>query len=233
MESGLHENHRMRVLEEFLSKGFDIHTPPHKVLEFLLFYCIPRRDTNELAHILINKYGSLSGVLDAPVDELAKMKYMSRRSAALLKLIIPLSNIYSFDKTNRVKCFGSIGEIGEYLFERMHNYDTEKLGVLLLNADGRFKSFEILFEGTVDSVNISVRDLLKLCLDKGGVIVALAHNHPSGVAIPSGEDVALTERISEALTSVGLRLIDHVIVVHDDYVSMAESPEFTHIFKNS
>ena len=231
MSDNLHKDHRKRVLDEFLKNGFDIHTPPHKVLEFLLFYCVQRKDTNGLAHELINKYGTLSGVLDAPIEELADFKLMSMRSAALLKLIIPLANIYSYDKSNRVKFFGSLNDIGEYLFDRMRNYENERLAVLILNADGSFKSFDILFEGTVDSVSISIRSLLKLCLDKGGVIVALAHNHPSGVAIPSAEDVALTERIASALSSVGLRLIDHIIVVNSDYVSMAESPEYSHIFK--
>lgn len=231
MGENLHKDHRNRVLDDFIKNGFDIHTPPHKILEFLLFYCIQRKDTNPLAHEMINKYGSLSGVLDAPLEELASMKEMSLRSAALLKLIIPLSNIYSFDKAHNVKSFGSLSQIDEYLFDRMRNYNTEKMAILLLNADGSFKSFDILFEGTVDSVSVSVRDIIKTCLDKGGVIAALAHNHPSGVAIPSMEDTTITERIATALSNVGLRLIDHVIVVNNDYVSMAESPEYSHIFK--
>lgn len=231
MSNGLHDGHRERVLEDFLRNGFDIHTPPHKVLEFLLFYCVPRRDTNELAHQLIDRFGSVSGVLDAPVDELANFKGLSRRSAALLKLIIPISHIYEVEKADRTDCFRSLGDIGKFLFERIHSYQSEKFGLLILGSDGRFKDFEIISNGNVNSVNISVRDLLKRCLDKDGVIVAIAHNHPSGVAIPSSEDVVLTEKIAEALSHAGLRLIDHIISVNNDYVSMAETPEYSHIFK--
>lgn len=231
MAENLHKGHRERVLNDFLKNGFNEQTPPHKVLEFLLFYCVPRIDTNELAHELINKYGSVSGVLDAPIEELAKFKGLSLRGATLLKLIIPVSNIYRLEKADKIARFNSIGEIGKYLFERVRFFQTERFAVLILGADGKYKDFEILSNGDVNSVNISVRELLKLCLDKNGVIIAIAHNHPSGIAIPSSEDIALTRQLSEALSHAGLRLIDHIIAVNDDYVSMAESPEYSNIFR--
>ena len=83
----LHEGHRDRIRQEFLQHGFDQNTPPHKILEILLFYCVQRADTNPIAHELINKYGSVAAVLDAPVEELAAFKGLSERSAVLLKLI--------------------------------------------------------------------------------------------------------------------------------------------------
>ncbi len=231
MSELLHKNHRERVLNEFLQNGFSSSTPPHKVLEFLLFYCIPRKDTNELAHTLISRYGSISGVLDAPLEDLAAVKGLSTRSAALLKLIMPIANIYSFEKSKNDNAFTGIEDVGAFMYERLRNYDTERLAVLLFNADGRFKDFDVIFEGSVDSVGVSVRSLMKRCLEKDAVIVALGHNHPSGLAIPSSEDVAMTERIAAALSSVGIKLIDHVVVVSDDYVSMAQSPEYAHIFR--
>lgn len=230
MAEGLHDGHRERVLEDFLRNGFDSHTPPHKILEFLLFYCVPRRDTNELAHQLINRYGSVSGVLDAPVEELAKFNGLSLRGAALLKLIVPLSAVYNTEKAENISRFRSLGEIGKFMFERIRLFQDEKFAVLVLGADGSFRDFEILSTGNVNSVNVPIRDLMKLCLDKNGVIIAIAHNHPSGVAIPSNDDILLTERIADSLSHAGIRLIDHIITVSNDYVSMAQTPDYSYIF---
>ena len=91
MDKNLHEGHRERARQEFLQHGFDRNTPPHKILELLLFYCVGRVDTNPIAHELIAKYGSVAGVLDAPVEELAAFKGLNERSAVLLKLIMPIA----------------------------------------------------------------------------------------------------------------------------------------------
>ena len=226
----LHTGHRERVLKEFLDRGFDEKTPPHKVLEFLLFYCVPRADTNPLAHELIDKYGSLSGVLNAPIEELADFKGLTLRGAALLKAIVPVSRIYTYEESVSPGMFTSLDDVGEFLHKKLSGYTKECACVLFMNASGKYKGFEMLSEGDIDSVGISMRTLLKMCLDKGATVIALAHNHPSGLAIPSASDAAVSERIAKTFAGVGIRLIDHIISVSDDYVSMAQSNEYAHIF---
>ena len=108
----IHNGHRDRIRQEFLQHGFDQNTPPHKILELLLFYCVQRADTNPIAHELINKYGSVAAVLDAPLEELAAFKGLSERSAVLLKLIMPTARRYIYDKSAQKPTFASLDSIG-------------------------------------------------------------------------------------------------------------------------
>ncbi|MBR3145537.1 MAG: hypothetical protein IKF53_06600 [Clostridia bacterium] len=221
-----------RELESFLIRGFDIHTPQDQVLELLLRYTVPKEKAKIISAELLERYKTLAGVMDAPIEELSAIKGLGVKAAALLKLIVPIANIYSFDKSNRIRSFSGIEDIDRYLFERMRTYENEKVGMLILTADGKFKDFVIISEGSIDSVGISIREIMRICFEKGANIIALAHNHPSGLALPSPEDAALTEQIETTLSGVNVKLLDHVIVVNDDYVSMALSKEYSHIFRH-
>ena len=101
IEENLHKDHRKRVKQDFLRNGFDHKTPSHKILEMLLFYCISRKDTNDLAHELINRYGSLSGVLDAPVKELITFNGLTESNVGLLKMIMPIARVYQYEKITK------------------------------------------------------------------------------------------------------------------------------------
>lgn len=230
-DENLHAGHRKRVREEFLSRGFDESTPPHKMLELLLFYCIPRVDTNPIAHEMINKYGSLAGVLDAPVDELKEFRGMTENAAVLLKLIMPIARRYLKDKSKEKATFTNLDSIGNYLLKYYAGLEKEKVGVMCMDAKAKFISFDFISEGDIGSVGLSLRDLVKVILDRGASCVVLAHNHPSGMLLPSASDTALTEMAADALSRVGVRLIDHMIMGPNDFVSMAQSAEYSRIFK--
>jgi DNA repair protein RadC len=230
MNQNLHEGHRERVRQEFLKHGFDRNTPPHKILEILLFYCVQRADTNPIAHELIKKYGSVAAVLDAPIEELATFKGLSERSAILLKLIMPTAQRYIYDKQAQKPTFESLDSIGKYVLGSFLGEKNEKVGVMCLDAKGSMLGFEFFGEGSLDSVGFSNRELVKIVLDYGATAAVLCHNHPNGIALPSDSDVSLTKKASQMLADIGIQLIDHIIVADADFVSMAQSEKYGYIF---
>ncbi len=229
-DNNLHKGHRERARDEFLQHGFDQNTPPHKILEILLFYCVQRADTNPIAHELIKKYGTVAAVLDAPIKELAEFKGLSERSAVLLKLIMPIAQRYIYDKQDKKPTFKSLDNIGKYLLGRFFGESCEKLGVLCLDAKGCMLDFSFLCEGNIDSVGLSNRDLVKLALDSNAVAVVLCHNHPNGIALPSNSDIEITKQVADTLSNIDVQLIDHIIIADTDFVSMAQSEQYGYIF---
>ncbi len=230
MDKNLHDGHRERIRQEFLQHGFDQNTPPHKVLELLLFYCVQRADTNPIAHELIKKYGSVAAVLDAPVEELAAFKGLSERSAVLLKLIMPIARRYIYDKSEQKPTFKSLDSIGKYMLSRFLGETREKLAVMCMDAKGCMLDFSFVANGDLSSVGLSQRDIAKTVLGCNAVAVALCHNHPNGIAIPSESDVSLTIYTADTLAKLGVQLIDHIIVGDTDFVSMAQSEQYGYIF---
>lgn len=226
----IHKGHRERARQEFLQHGFDQNTPPHKILELLLFYCIQRADTNPIAHELIAKYGSIAGVLDAPVEELSTFKGMSERSAVLLKLIMPTAQRYIYDKQEQKPSFCNLDSIGRYMLGRFLGETQEKLGVMCLDTKGALLSFEFLSEGDISSVGISQRELAKTVLKTNATAAVLCHNHPNGIALPSENDITLTLKAAQTLAGIGVQLIDHIIIADTDFVSMAQSEKYGYIF---
>ncbi len=224
------EGHRQRMRKEFLSIGFNENTPDHRMLEFLLFYCVPRIDTNVLAHSLLNKYHTLAGVLDAPIEELMAFPYITETAATLLKLIMPVARKYLCEKQAPVMDFCSLDEVGGFLVSRFAGLLEERVAALFLNTAGGFLGFEFISNGSMDSVGISIKDLLKRTLEKNASVIVLAHNHPSGIALPSASDQYMTEMISETLAHVNIAFADHVVISGEDYVSMAQSSEYAHLF---
>ena len=229
-EKGLHEGHRERMREEFLGVGFNEYTPDHKMLEMLLFHCVPRTDTNKLAHQLIGRFGSLAGVLDAPVEELTKFSKITRNNVTLLKLIMPIARRYKEQKQWQTPDFKDLDQIGDYLCDCYAGIREERAALVYLSATGKRLDFEFISTGSVDSVGLSIKDIIKRVLDKGANAVVLAHNHPSGIALPSHNDCVLTEMIADMLRKINVPLLDHIILSDNDFVSMAQSREYSHIF---
>ncbi|MDO4608821.1 MAG: JAB domain-containing protein [Clostridia bacterium] len=230
MENNIHSGHRDRLRQDFLQHGFDHNTPPHKILELLLCYCVSRIDTNPIAHEMIAKYGSVAGVLDAPLEELAAFRGMSERAALLLKMIMPISRRYLYDKAEQKPTFTNIDQIGEYIFRHYIGQRQEKIGVMCLDAKGKMLSFKFFAEGDLSSVGLSLRELAKITLDAGATAAVLCHNHPDGLALPSDSDIKLTVETASTLSKIGVQLIDHIIVGDTDFVSMSQSQKYGYIF---
>ncbi|MBR5473603.1 MAG: RadC family protein [Clostridia bacterium] len=230
MDKNLHEGHRERVRQEFLQHGFDHNTPPHKILEILLFYCVQRADTNPIAHELINKYGSVAGVLDAPVEELAAVRGLSERGAVLLKLIMPTAQRYIYDKQEQKPTFTGLDSIGKYALGRFLGETRERVAIMCLDTRGSMLGFEFLSDGDLSSVGLSQRDIAKTALGFNATAVVLCHNHPNGIALPSDNDLLFTKDTADTLAKIGVQLIDHVVLSDTDFVSMAQSEQYGYIF---
>ena len=230
MADNLHSGHRERLRARLLERGITKTTPHHEILEFILFYSIPRKDTNELAHALINRFGSLTGVFDAPEEELMKIKGISKNTVTLLKLFIPIAKIYIDEKLNPPKDFRNIDEVGLYLLKKYIGYTNEVLTVISLNANGKMLSYDIVAEGGLTEVSASKRQIAEIAIRNRAHCIVLCHNHPGATAVPSAADLALTTIVQESLLSVGIELLDHIILSDDDYVSLFQSARYKDMF---
>lgn len=217
----MHEGHRDRMKQRFLSEGLD-NFDSHNTLELLLFYSIPRRDTNEVAHRLINEFGSLSGVLDASYEDLMKCGGIGESSATLIKLIPALSRKYLDDKTGRGGLITSTSDAKKFLIPKFFGETREKLVIVCLDNKGFIMHFSVLSKGIANATEINNRQILELALRHNATSVLISHNHPNGLPSPSKADVTSTIRLTDILMSVGIKLLDHIIVANRDSYSMAD-----------
>ena len=217
----VHAGHRDRLKERFLKHGLDTFEP-HSLLELLLFFAIPRRDTNVLGHRLLSHFGSISGVFDAPYHELIKVEGIGHNAAVLIKMIPDLARVYLDDKYSDTGLLNSTTKLGEFLKHKFVGRTNEMVLLLCLDHKCKLLHQEIISEGSLDTVPILPRRLIEPAVRVGAASVVLAHNHPQGFAIPSKKDVETTRRLAQGLDGIGICLLDHFIVARDEYVSMAD-----------
>ncbi|MHB1652164.1 MAG: RadC family protein [Desulfitobacteriaceae bacterium] len=206
-----------RFLEEGLD-GFE----DHQILELLLFYAIPRRDTNEIAHSLIRKYGSLSGVLEADPKDLAKTPGLGENSAVLLALIPSLARIYLKDRWGSRPTLNSTAKAGEYVLTLCAGRTYEVFYVICLDAQHNVIYPALVHEETIDQAPVYPRVIVETALRHKAHSVILAHNHPGGSPTPSPQDIEVTKRIQVALEQISISVLDHIIAAGEQYVSCAE-----------
>lgn len=217
-----HDGHRQRLRERFMLEGLD-NFNELQVLELLLFYAIPRQDTNPLAHELLKQFGTLAQVLEAPAGELEKVPGIGRNAAAFLHLVREAGRYYQVNRTKQEKILNSTEKYVQFLSSFFVGRRNETVFLLCLDAKCKLLCCKEIAEGSVNSASISPRRIVEMALGVNATSVILAHNHPSGLAIPSGEDVRTTHRIAAALQTVEIVLADHVIVADGDSVSIAQS----------
>ena len=205
-------NHRERVRKRFLREGLE-HFEQHNQLELLLFYAIPQRDTNGIAHDLIQRFGSISRVMDASVEELMTVDGIGERAAVLLKLVPALARSYTLDHLGKVRTFQTDEELKEYLLALYTGCTKERVYLLLFdNRDTLLRTVQI-GEGDLTAALFSTRDIVQqVLLYNKTTKVILSHNHPVGLALPSHADQTATDEIQRALSSVEVTLYDHIIV---------------------
>jgi len=218
----IHEGHRQRLKKLFQDGGLD-HFSEYQALELLLYYCIPRKDTNPIAHALINRFGSLSQVLEAPFEELKRVEGVGEHAATFLHLITEIGRYYLVNRATQVKILPTIEDCARYLIPHFYGRRNETVFLLCLDAKCKMLCCREIGEGSVNSAGISVRKIMETALGVNATTVVLAHNHPSGIAVPSGDDIQTTRRIAMALSAVDIHLADHIVVADEDYVSMVQS----------
>lgn len=226
MAENLHKGHRQRLKQQFLEGGIE-RLNDHQVLEMLLFYSIPQKDTNELAHRLIQRFGSLSGVLDATPEILCEVTGVSQHTATFLTFCRSLLNRYYQVKNSDVKILSSYAAIGRYLHSFFINERNEKVVLLCLNNRQEMLYCGALSEGSLTETTFSIRRVVQIALQCGATAAVLAHNHPAGLAMPSKEDVFATRQVANALKGIGVQLLDHLVFAQDDYTSMRQTSKFS------
>lgn len=220
-EMALHDGHRQRKKQRFLQYGLDSFAD-HEVLELLLFYAIPRRDTNETAHRLLEHFGTLKAVLMASVEELQKVEGVGESAAAFLHLLQAVG-YRALRTAGDDTILNSVDSAGAYFQKLLRGERREVLYQVCLDAKGKVLSHKRLSSGTVSMAPVNVREVVENALYTDASGVLLAHNHPSGIALPSEDDRQITLQIRQALGTMGIELVDHIIVADNDFVSMAAS----------
>lgn len=226
---GIHDGHREKVRARFLTAGLDAFAD-HEALELLLYYAIPRRDTNPIAHSLMERYGSLSAVLEAPVEDLRKVEGVGESAAILLRLVPQLSRRARLADVQET-VLNSTERAGTYLLELFSGLSREVLYQLCLDQKGKLMACKRLSEGSANSTDLNIRLLVENAILTSASAVILSHNHPSGIALPSRDDINTTEQARTALETIGVKLADHIIVADGDFVSMADSGFFEGVWR--
>lgn len=216
-----HKGHRDRMRKKFLLNELD-GFETHEALELLLYYAVPRKDTNPIAHRLLERFGSLSAVLDAPVNALTEAG-LSQNAAVLLKLVPGMCRLYLEDKHDNMQKVINEDNMGELLLNKFIGREYEAVVLMLLDAKYKELFCGVISKGSVSACELYIRKIVQMALSNNAKYAVLAHNHPSGVALPSKEDLEATKDIYEALALVDVRLIDHIVVADNDYVSMSQS----------
>jgi len=231
MQKGIHDGHRKRLKEEFAISGFNSDTPPHKIVEMLLFYCIPRKDTNEIAHLLMDEFGSITELIDARSEDILKVNGTGENTVTFLKFIRFIANYYVNEKKKGIKKFKNFEEMCDFIYSKYIGVNKEVIAITSLDNAGGLAGFDIIGEGDVSFVGISSRQVIETVLKRKATGVIITHNHPKGQAFPSSADLEATKTIRDILKSVDVKLIDHIIVAADDYMSLRLSHQYSNIFE--
>lgn len=220
-EKHLHGGHRARMKQRYLKTGFE-GMADHEILELLLYYAIPKQDTNALAHRLVEEFGSLSGVLDAPVEALVQVEGVGQHTATLLNLLPQLMRAYREDLLRTRAEIKSTESAKRYCKTLLEGRRDETFYVISLDNQNRVLNTKKICEGTIDALSFYPRVIVETIFKSNGKKAILCHNHPSGILRPSDLDIKATMEIRAVLEGVDVALLDHVIVGAGDALSMTE-----------
>lgn len=211
-----------------LTRRFLLHNPDaltdEELLELLLRFSA--EDAEGLSKRILEKYPSIAAVIEADADQLAAIEGMDEGSVLLLSLVPELHRRYFLSRSQGETRLLSSADFGRFLLPYFYGARDEMVYLLLLDAAGKVLNCRLLGHGSVNSANVPMRRLVQEALTANATGVVLAHNHPSGLALPSKEDIELTLRLRDALDVLDILLLDHVVIADDDFVSMRESGYF-------
>lgn len=225
-----HEGHRARMKERFLVNGLDGFSD-HEILELLLFYAIPYRDTNPLAHELTKRFGSWMQVVKADYRDLLTVPGVTPHVASLLTLVGRCAVRYYLDTVagDVVQLFDT-NMMAEYLIPWFLGEKDESVVMVSLDNKRRVLNATRIFEGSVNSAQFNVRLAVQQALRDNATQIVLAHNHPNGFCFPSEADVSTTKYLIEVLRPLDIRVVDHLIVSEGDCLCMSLLDETKRIF---
>lgn len=230
-KTGMHGGHRDRLRERYALGGLEA-LSDHEVLELLLTYSIPRKDVNPLAHQLMSRFGSLSAVMEADIDDLNGISGIGERSGMLLHMVPDLARRYLLDRLTPRPLLTTTEKAGEYASALYIGIKTEMLYLLCLDARCSLRRAVKLAEGSAASVTLDMQKLVGEALRIGTQNAILLHNHPAGSLRPSKEDIELTSQVLKALAMVNIVLLDHIIVSEHGFYSFLKNGQFQRGFAN-
>jgi DNA repair protein RadC len=218
-----HSGHRDRMRDKFINqKNLDNFTE-HEIIEMLLFYSVHMKNTNNIAHALIDRYGSIAGVLDVDVEELMKNDGISKKSAVLLSMLKDVFKRYSDEKWKAKKDkVSSSKSAGEYMISKFMNKKYEVFCIACLDSQNRINRLEVINQGSINEAHVYSRLVVEAALRYNANSVIMAHNHPGGTLKPSDADINLTRKLKNALELVDIKTLDHIIVADGKYLSLAD-----------
>lgn len=223
-KENLHRGHRERVKNNFLESGLTGFAR-HEILELLLFFGIPMKDTNEIAHELINTFGSFSAVLNAKYSDLLKIKGMTSNAALLITMLPQVMQCYIND-VNESVALDDINVINDFFVSAYFGAKNEEIKVCCLDSEMRIISCRTVIVGEIDKARIELRKIVEEVFRANSAFVIIAHNHPNGSPVPSDADLAATRVIKNTFDSLGIVLVDHIIVGRNTAVSMKHTGYF-------
>jgi len=219
--SGDHDGHRVRLRERFLKTGGQ-GLADYEVIELLLTFAIPRRNTKPIAKELFRRFKNIQGILEAPREELMKVPGVGQNAAFLIKFFLEASSYYLRERIKKREYLHSAKDVHEYLQVSMMSLKHEVFKVIFLNAKNEIISVEDLHEGTLNQSLVYPRKIIEKALHYNASGLIFVHNHPSGHAKPSPQDHEITRNLVFASRMMDIEVFDHIIIGHGDYYSFAE-----------
>lgn len=215
----MHSGHRERVKKKFVDCG-ELAFSDHELLELLLFYSIPRQNTNDIAHRLIERFGSLKGVIEAKLEELMTVKGIGRNTAILIKTSFAISARSKNNTVDKRTHFKSLNDIQKYFLDVFSNDSYESVYLLLLNHNFKYLDCKKLCEGDRDYSSVKMDEIVKAVMGVNAKHIVLAHNHPNGSTRASREDIDVTLKVQDCLKHINVSLIDHFIIANGFVISI-------------
>ncbi|MBQ2704365.1 MAG: RadC family protein [Clostridia bacterium] len=227
--TGTHQGHRKRLKSRFLNSGLK-DFEDHNIMELLLFYAVPYKDTNELAHRIIDRFGSIEKAFDADFEKLCEVEGVGENIATLIKLVPEISKFYLNLKKQEPASFRTTEDIAAFLQEQYLFDNRECFSILCLDNSGGFLGFEKMQTGTANMTEVSIIKAIEIAVRNNAACVVICHNHPGGTLEPSSEDIITTRRLLDAFKAVSIRVMDHMIVTKKSYLSLINTRQYGSLF---
>lgn len=221
-KKNIHTGHRARLRQKFIDTGNLDNFDDHQILEMLLFYAYPMKDTNEIAHKLISEYGSLYNLFNRPVKDLMNRMNVTENVATLISMMPHLYKRYLRSEINDGKPINTSAKAKKFLRSYLVGQDYESFVVVNLDVKKRVIAVDVLTDNEVSEVSVSSRTVIERALLNRAKFVIIGHNHPAGTNKPSSADVSMFRRLREEYKMIGVTILDNIIICNQDSYSFYE-----------